>query len=269
MKTQKNILIAFLLNLGFSLFELFGGLFTGSVAILSDSVHDLGDAMSIGASWLLEKKSLHEPDENYTFGYRRYSLLGALITTVILAVGSVLVIAGSVKRLMNPTDINYNGMLVLAVIGVIVNTAAAFVTREGDSVNQKAVNIHMLEDVLGWAAVLVGAIIMRFTDLRILDPLLSIGIACYILHEVIETGEEILNVFLMKTPEDIDVAKLTEELAAVDGVEEVCELRVLPIDGIECHAFLRLSGTAAEETSAQVKEIFKARNIDNVLTAWE
>ena len=137
MKTQKNILIAFILNLSFSIFEFLGGLFTGSVAIASDAVHDLGDAASIGLAYFLEKKSQKKPDEKYTYGYTRYSVLGGFITTVILLVGSVAVMYNAVCRILNPTEINYNGMIVFAVLGVLINLIAAFFTREGDSINQR------------------------------------------------------------------------------------------------------------------------------------
>ena len=150
MKTERNILIAFILNLGFSIFELFGGIFTNSVAIISDSVHDMGDAISIGLSYFLEKKSKKDPDNNYTYGYIRYSVLGGLITTLILMVGSILVIYGAITRIIHPVDINYSGMIIFAIFGVIINFMAAYFTSRGDSINQRSVNLHMLEDVLGW-----------------------------------------------------------------------------------------------------------------------
>lgn len=169
MPIEKNILIAFILNLAFSLFEFFGGLFTNSVAILSDSIHDLGDAISIGLSYFLERKSQKKPDQHYTFGYRRYSIIGGAITTSILIVGSLIVIYQAIGRIIHPVAINYDGMLLFAIFGVIVNFFAAYFTREGNSLNQKAVNLHMLEDVLGWVVVLLGAVIMRFTSWSILD----------------------------------------------------------------------------------------------------
>ena len=140
MKTEKNILIAFLLNLSFSIFECIGGIITGSIAILSDSVHDIGDAMSIGLSYILEKKSKKKPDNIYTYGYIRYSVIGSIITSTILLTGSIFVIYEAVKRLINPQELNYNGMIIISIIGVIVNTLAAMATKEGDSLNQKSVN---------------------------------------------------------------------------------------------------------------------------------
>ena len=180
MKTEKNILVAFILNIAFSLFELLGGLLTGSIAILSDSLHDIGDALSIGISYFLEKKSKQEANNVYTYGYVRYSVLGSIITTVILLVGSVFVIYESILRFFNPVEVNYDGMIIFAIFGVIVNTLATYVTREGDSLNQKSVNLHMLEDVLGWIVVLIGSILMRFTNITYIDSILSIGVSLFI-----------------------------------------------------------------------------------------
>ena len=179
MKTERNILIAFILNLAFSIFEFVGGIVTGSVAIMSDAVHDIGDAASIGVSYFLEKKG------------EKYSLIGAFITTLTLLLGSIVTICNAISRLMDPAKIHYDGMIVFAIVGVGVNLCAAFVTREGDSLNQKAVNLHMLEDVLGWIVVLIGAIVMRFTDFALLDPIMSIGVSAFILINAIRNLIEI------------------------------------------------------------------------------
>lgn len=231
MKTEKNILIAFLLNLGFSVFEFFGGFFTGSVAILSDALHDLGDAISIGISWYFERLSKKQPDKKYTYGYKRYSVVGGLITTTVLIVGSLVVIVNAVLRIFNPVSINYNGMIILAVIGAGVNLCAAFFTKDGDSLNQKAVNLHMIEDVLGWLVVLVGAIIMRFTDIKIIDPILSLGVAIFILVNSLKNLKQITGVFLEKTPENLNVDKIKEHLLEVKGVKDVHHIHLWSIDG--------------------------------------
>lgn len=240
MKTQKNILIAFILNLAFSVFEFFGGIFTGSVAIISDAVHDLGDAASIGASYVLEKKSRRQPDGKYTYGYLRYSVVGGVITTLILLFGSVMVIVNAVGRIISPVEINYNGMIVFAVIGALVNFAAAFVTRDGDSINQKAVNLHMLEDVLGWIVVLIGAIVMRFTDLRVIDPILSIGVAVFILVNAAENLKEVLDVFLEKIPHGISIEEIKEHILALDGVLGVHHIHIWSMDGQSNYATMHI-----------------------------
>ena len=240
MKTEKNILLAFILNLSFSILEFFGGIFTNSVAILSDSIHDMGDALSIGISFFLEKKSKKKPDNNYTYGYIRYSVLGGLITTVILLVGSILVIYNAIGRIINPVEVNYQGMIIFAVIGVIMNFLAAYFTREGDSINQKSVNLHMLEDVLGWVVVLVGAIVMNFTDIRILDPIMSIGVAIFILVNAIKNLKQILDLFLEKTPQNIDIEHLKKHLQEIEGVDGIHHIHVWSIDGYNNYATMHI-----------------------------
>ena len=231
MKTEKNILIAFILNLAFSIFEFFGGIFTGSVAIISDSVHDIGDAASIGIAFILEKKSKKAPDKKYTYGYVGYSVIGGLISTSILLFGSIAVIYNAIDRIISPVEINYNGMIIFAVIGVCINLTAAFLTQGGKSLNQKAVNLHMLEDVLGWIVVLVGAIVMRFTNFYIIDPLMSIGVAIFIIIGAIKNLKEIFDIILQKTPCDIDIDELTEEILTIEGVLDVHHIHVRSIDG--------------------------------------
>ncbi len=255
MKTEKNILIAFILNLTFSLIELIGGIFTGSVAIVSDSVHDIGDAASIGISYFLERKSRRAPDCDYTYGYARFSVLGGLITTLILLVGSIVVTINAIGCILAPTDINYDGMIILGVIGVVVNFGAAFVTRSGESLNQRAVNLHMLEDVLGWIVVLIGAVVMRFTDLKIIDPLMSIGVSAFIFINALGGLKEVLYLFLEKTPQGIGVEDVRECLMKIEGVLDVHHIHIRSIDGNINHATMHIVTDAdAHEIKHSVRD---------------
>lgn len=231
MKTERNIFIAFILNLGFSIFEFIGGLFTGSIAIISDAVHDIGDAASIGISYFLEKKSKKGPDETYTYGYTRYSVVGSVITTLILLFGSIMVVYNAIGRIISPTAINYNGMILFAVVGVFVNLAAAIVTSSGDSLNQKAVNLHMLEDILGWIVVLIGAVVMRLTDFTLIDPIMSIGVAAFIFWSAFQNLKEVLDLFLGKTPQGICVNEIREHIMHIDGVIDAHHIHIWSIDG--------------------------------------
>ncbi len=251
MKTQRNILMAFILNLLFSVFEIIGGFFTGSVAIISDAVHDLGDAASIGISYFLEKKSNRQPDGVYTYGYGRFSVMGSVITTVILIFGSVGVICNGVLRIIEPKPINYNGMIVFAVVGVTINFLAAYFTREGDSVNQKAVNLHLLEDVLGWVVVLVGAVVMRFTDVSVIDPIMSICVAVFILVNALKNLKEVIDIFLDKIPKGIDLGEIRHRVLHIDGVCNVHHIHVWTTDGSSIYATMHI---VSEECSHGIKE---------------
>ncbi len=255
MKTERNILIAFVLNLAFSVFEFVGGIVSGSVAILSDAVHDIGDAASIGASYFLEKKSKKAPDEKYTYGYARYSVIGGVITTLILLLGSAVVIYNAVLRLLSPTEIDYDAMIVFAVVGALVNFLAAYFTCEGDSINQRAVNLHMLEDVLGWVVVLIGALVMRFTDFAVIDPLMSIGVAAFILVNAAKNLKEVIDLFLVKTPKHLSVSEIEHHVLELGGVLGVHHIHLWSLDGEGAYATMHI---VADGESGKIKAAVKA-----------
>lgn len=251
MKSDKSILLAFILNLAFSIFEFIGGTFTNSVAIISDSVHDLGDSLSLGISYFLERKSKKGPNEKYTYGYIRYSVLGSIITTIILIVGSIFVIYNAYERIWNPTIINYNGMILFAIVGVIINICAVYFTRRGDSLNQKAVNLHMLEDVLGWIIVLIGAVVIKFTELVVIDPIMSILVAIYIFMHAIKNLKVALYLFLEKTPNDINIEKIKEDLLKIKNIIDVHHIHIWSIDGYNNYATMHI---VSDDDSIKVKQ---------------
>ena len=255
--TEKNILVAFLLNLLFSFIEIAGGLLTNSMAILSDAVHDAGDAFSIGVSYFLEKKSKKKPDENYTYGYLRYSVLGAFITTTILIVGSIVVLVGAISRIIHPETLHYEGMILLSILGIIINFIAAYSTREGDSLNQKAVNLHMLEDVLGWVVVFVGSILMKFTDITYIDSIMSIGIAFYLLKHAFDNLKNILNLFLAKVPNDIHVEEIKKEILDIPKVKDVHHIHVWSMDGVNHYATMHI--VVPTKNDFEVKSLIKEK----------
>ena len=260
MKSEKNIFIAFILNVDFSVFEFIGGILTGSVAIVSDAIHDFGDAAGIGISYFLEKKSKKQPDEKHTYGYARYSVIGSLITTFILLFGSVTVIYNAINRLINPSEINYNGMIIFAVVGVCVNFCAAYFTRDGDSLNQKAVNLHMLEDVLGWAVVLIGAIIMRFTDWSFIDPVMSVGVSLFIFINAVRNLKEAIDLFLEKTPHGIDIKEIAEHISEIDGVIGVHHIHIWSMDGQSNYATMHV---VTNSDSHKIKETIREEVLEH------
>jgi len=270
MRSEKNIFIAFILNLAFSIFEFAGGVFTGSVAIISDAVHDIGDAASLSISYFLEKKSKKQPDKKYTYGYARYSVIGSVITTLILLFGSTAVIYNAIMKIIFPTEINCNGMIILALVGVSVNLGAAFLTRHGNSLNQKAVNLHMIEDVLGWAVVLIGAVVMRFTDLIILDPLMSICVAVYILVNAVINLKEALDIFLEKAPRGIEIDEIRSHICEIDGVTDVHHVHLWSIDGHRNYATMHIvTSDASQDIKEKIREELKEHGIDHATIGIE
>ncbi|MBE6762999.1 MAG: cation transporter [Ruminococcaceae bacterium] len=258
MKTEKTMLTAFLLNTGFSLLEFVGGVFTGSAAILSDAVHDLIDALGIALAYWFERKSKRAADDRYTFGYARYTVLGGLVTALLLLIGSAAVIVHAIGKLREPSTIHYDGMLIFAVLGIAVNGVAALLTHRGESFNQKAVFWHLLEDVLGWVAVLVAAVVIRLTDWVWIDPLLSIALAVFIGIHAIGHLKEGAPILLEASP--LDTKALRESVQAAQGVVSVERLYVWSTDGEQTAVMLCLT---ADGDLPEVKERVKQLLCEN------
>ena len=227
----NNIKIAFLLNLSFAILEIFGGLWTNSLAIVSDAIHDLGDSFSLGLAWYLEGKSNQKSNHNFSYGYRRLSLLAALINTIILLIGSSFVIWQAIPRIINPERSDAKGMIAFAILGIAVNGLAMIRLSRQKSLNAKVVAWHLLEDVLGWVAVLIVSIVLLFTDLYILDPILSVLISAYILYNAIASLRTAIPLFLQAVPNNINLQKLEASIIALDKVSSLHHTHVWSLDG--------------------------------------
>jgi cobalt-zinc-cadmium efflux system protein len=258
-QSGQNLKVAFFLNLGFTILEIFGGLYVNSIAIISDAVHDLGDSLSLGTAWYLDKKSKQGSDKKFSFGYSRFSLLGALINSLVLIAGSVYVISEAFGRLLNPEHSDAGGMIVFAVIGILVNGFAAWKMSGGKTLNEKVVSWHLLEDVLGWVAVLIVAIVLKFKDIHYLDPALSLLITVYILWGVVGRLKDTLYVFLQGVPKEIDLVKIEQELLAIDHVQSLHHTHIWSLEG-DHHVFsthLKLERIESFESILQVKSDVK------------
>ena len=240
MSSKTSIWLAFFLNLSYAIVEFIAGGIFGSSAVLADSVHDLGDAIAIGISALLETISNREEDRQYTLGYKRFSLLGAMLTAVILMIGSVLVILENVTKIVHPQPVNEEGILWLGIIAVAINVLASLVVRKGKTKNESILSLHFLEDTLGWLAVILMAIILRFTDWYILDPLLSLVISIFILTKAIPRFWSTLKIFLDAVPEDVDIKQVKNDLEQLDHVVSVNQLNLWTMDGLEKNAIVHV-----------------------------
>ncbi len=229
--TIGKIRTAFLLNLFFTVIEIGGGLLTNSVAILSDAIHDLGDSLSLGLAWYLEGFANKSIDRKYSYGYRRFSLLAALFNTLILIIGSLFILSKAIPRLLNPEMPDAKGMILFACVGILVNGLAVYRLRGSHSLNARVVMWHLLEDVLGWAAVLLVSITLLFFDLPRLDPLLSIIITGYVLFNIIRNLRKTLALFLQAVPDHIDVETIENRLGTIENVCSTHHTHVWSLDG--------------------------------------
>ncbi|MEQ8626936.1 cation diffusion facilitator family transporter [Ekhidna sp.] len=230
-KKEGNVKVAFFLNLSFTIIEVIGGLYTNSLAILSDALHDLGDSLSLGLSWYFQKLSKKGRTKKFSYGYKRFSLLGAIINSIVLVAGSIFILTKAIPELFNPGETNVQGMLYLAILGIVVNGAAVLKLRKGESLNEKVVSLHLLEDVLGWVAVLIGSIIMMYTDAPFIDPLLSVLISLFVLYNVYKNLRKSMLVILQGIPEDVSLDEIKEKLKDISEITDVHDNHVWSMDG--------------------------------------
>jgi len=268
--SYNNIKVAFILNLLFTLIEIVGGLWTNSVAILSDAVHDLGDSISLGLSWYLEKYSKKKPDYDYSFGYSRFSLLSAFFNSLILILGSIFVLMRAIPRLLSPEPINAVGVLIFAIFGILVNGLAAYKLSKGSSINEEVITFHFLEDVFGWVSIFIVGIIYMFKEIPILDPILSIIITSYILYNVFKNFKKILKIFLQAVPGNLSIKEIENiilsntnlvtihhtHLWSLDGENNLLTTHVVVEDGYDNNEINRLK--------EDIRELLKEYDINHV-----
>ena len=267
MKAKYTVWVAFFLNLTYAIVEFIAGGVFGSSAVLADSVHDLGDAIAIGISAFLETISNREEDNQYSLGYKRFSLLGALVTAIILMTGSVLVILENVTKILNPQPVNDEGILWLGIIAITINVLASLVVSKGKTKNESILSLHFLEDTLGWVAVILMAIILRFTDWYILDPLLSLVISFFILSKALPRFWSTVKIFLDAVPEGINIKQVKSGLERLDNVASLNQLNLWTMDGLEKNAIVHLCLEDWEqmtETKNQVRQLLEERGVQNI-----
>ncbi|MFT7035847.1 MAG: cobalt-zinc-cadmium efflux system protein [Cyclobacteriaceae bacterium] len=272
---EGNIKVAFFLNLGFTIIEIIGGIYTNSLAILSDAVHDLGDSLSLGLSWYFERLSKKGRTKTFSYGYKRFSLLGAIINSIVLIIGSAFILSMAIPQLFSPEETNAEGMLLLALLGILVNGAAVFKMRKGDSLNEKVVSLHLLEDVLGWVAVLIGSIIMMYADAPFIDPLLSIIISLYVLYNVYKNLKKSLLVILQGIPDELSIDEIREKLIEIKAITSIHDCHAWSMDGqynvLTIHAVLDKDYKLSEQAAlkSQIRKILKSESINHITIEFE
>lgn len=256
---------AFLLNFVFTIIEFIGGFLTNSTAILADAVHDLGDSLSLGLAWILNKLGKKQANQHFTYGYKRLNLAGAFINAVVLIAGSAWVLVEAIPRLWNPQMPVADGMIALAVVGITVNGFAAYKLSEGKTLNERVINWHLLEDVLGWVAVLIVGIVLLFVDWPILDPILSIGFTLFILVNVLRNLWATLKLFIQATPDKKTYKQVADALLELPHVADLHHLHFWSLDGEEHVLTVHLVLT--ENLDIEARSDLKQR-IDDVLAPY-
>jgi len=265
---EKRVRLAALLNMVFTIIEIVGGFWTNSLAILSDALHDFGDSIALLASWLFERGARKLPDTNRTFGYQRLSLFSAIFSASILIGGSIVIIFQAIPRLLNPELVNASGMVGIAFLGILFNGLGFFQLKKGESINEEVLSWHLLEDVIGWVAILVGGVIIYFWNIYILDPILTIGLTVFILYGVTKSLREALNILLQGVPRHINLEEVTADITSLEGVIGLHDLHIWSLEGetdiLTAHVVLEKKLLKnPDETRKTIKEILRKHHIEH------
>lgn len=262
---QKNISIVFILNAVFVLIELVGGLLTNSVAILTDALHDFGDCLSLATAWFLQKKSNKARDHVYSYGYKRFSLLGSIFLSGVLTISSFFIIIEAIKRIASPQEVDSLGMFGIAIFGVVINGAAALKIKKGTSLNERSVYLHIMEDVLGWVAVLIVSVVMMFINLPILDPILSIIISVWVLSNVYKNVRGVFKILLQAVPDNVSTDQIIKEITKIKGVDAIHDLHIWSLDGeshvMTLHVVSTISGVDVKNKIISIAKIYHIKHV--------
>jgi cobalt-zinc-cadmium efflux system protein len=267
-KREKRVQIAAFINISFTILEIVGGFWTNSLAILSDALHDFGDSIALLVSWLFERGARKSPDANRTFGYQRLSLFSAFFSAIVLIGGSILIISQAIPRILNPQTVNATGMVGMAIIGVLFNGMGFFLLKRGESLNEKVLSWHLLEDVLGWVVILVGGIIINFWDVYLLDPIMTLGLTVFILYYVSKNLKEAVNILLEGVPAHINIDEVKRDILAIDGVTGVHDVHIWSLEGETDILTAHIVADEAhlkkpDQTRRAVKEVLKRHHVEH------
>lgn len=274
-QSEKRIGIAFLLNVSFTIIEIIGALYTNSMAILSDAVHDAGDSLSLGLSYIFEKKSKKGADKHYTYGYERFSLLGALVSSFILFGAAIFILSQAIPRLFNPEAVDPVGMIILSLGGILFNGLAVFKLKKGKSHHEKVVTLHLLEDFLGWGAILITSIFLLFFNIPLIDTILAILITIYIVVHVFFNLLEVIRVLLQRVPNDINIDHIEEKIMAISGIKKAYHTHVWSLEGSKTMATIHvtfedhLKLDAIKDLKEKVRNTLHEKGIDHATIEWD
>ena len=260
-KAGENLAFVFFMNLVFNIIVIVGGLATNSMAILADCIHDMSDTISIAFAWALEKVAQKDSTDKYSYGYQRFSILGAVIISVFVIIMAFVILSEAIPRLFSPEGVDAGGMLVVAVVGIVFKSISVYRLHDGETFNEKAILFHQLGDVFEWVAILVLSLVLMFWDgAPYLDPFVSIGIAIWLIFNLGRNLYKSVEVLLQKTPNYFDVAEFKSQILAIDGVDDIEDFHIWSLDGIDSVMTLKVKVDFGKNLGEIKEEIYAISN---------
>ncbi|WP_407409331.1 cation diffusion facilitator family transporter [Methanobrevibacter sp.] len=257
-KAGENLAFVFFMNLAFNIIVIVGGLATNSMAILADCIHDLADTISIAIAWILEHVAQRDSTDKYSYGYQRFSILGAVITSVFVIILAFVILSEAIPRLFSPEGVDAGGMLILAIIGIVFKSLSVYRLHGGETFNEKAIFFHQLGDIFEWVTILVLSLILIVWDgAPYLDPFVSIGIALWLIFNLGRNLYHAIEVLLQKTPDYFDVEKFKGQILAIDGVNGIDDFHIWSLDGIDSVMTLKVDVDFGKNVELIKNEIYE------------
>lgn len=260
-KAGENLAFVFFMNLTFNIIVIVGGLATNSMAILADCIHDMSDTISIALAWTLEKVAQKDSTDKYSYGYQRFSILGAVIISIFVIIMAFVILQEAIPRLFEPESVDAGGMLLVAIVGIIFKSLSVYRLHEGETFNEKAILFHQLGDVFEWVAILILSLVLMFWDgAPYLDPFVSIGIALWLIFNLGRNLYKSVEVLLQKTPNNFDVKEFKDAILAIDGVNDIEDFHIWSLDGIDSVMTLKVNVDFGKDVREIKKEIYDISN---------
>lgn len=260
-KAGENLAFVFFMNLAFNIIVIVGGLATNSMAILADCIHDMADTISIAIAWILEHVSQRDSNDNYSYGYQRFSILGAVITSVFVIIMAFVILSEAIPRLFAPEGVDAGGMLLVAIVGIIFKSISVYRLHGGETFNEKAILFHQLGDVFEWVAILVlSAVLIFWKGAPYLDPFVSIGIALWLIFNLGRNLYKAIEVLLQKTPDYFDVEEFKGKILSIDGVNAIDDFHIWSLDGIDSVMTLKVNVDFGKDVGEIKREIYEISN---------
>ena len=272
-KAGENLAFVFFMNLTFNIIVIVAGLATNSMAILADCIHDMSDTISIALAWFLERVAQKESSDKYSYGYQRFSILGAVIISVFVIIMALVILQEAIPRLFHPEGVDAGGMLLVALGGIIFKSISVHRLHEGETFNEKAILLHQLGDIFEWVAILILSLVLMFWDgAQYLDPFVSIGIALWLIFNLGRNLYKSVEVLLQKTPDHFDVNEFKASIASIEGVRAIDDFHVWSLDGIDSVVTLKVAiddWSLQEEIKKQIYSISSKYHIVDITIEFD
>ena len=262
--TAKNLFISIILNIVITIAQVIGGIISGSLALISDALHNFSDVLTLIISYIAHKLSRKKASIEQTFGLKRAELIAAFINALSLIIVGLYLAYEAVQRFFHPQPIASNLVIYLALLGIIVNGISVLVLKKDaqHNLNMKSAYLHLFTDMMASVAVLLGGILMKYFKWYWVDSLLTICIAIYLIvvaYNLLKTSTKMLMLF---TPSNIDIKDIVREVHKIDGVNKLHHIHVWHLNEEELHLEAHLD-CKEDITLSQFNEILN--NIEDVL----